>query len=154
MTRAREELTLTHARLREFRGQTLYAVPSMFLDELPAGGVERIDLGVSAAGTLPAMQAWRGGGAPAARQGWIDAGLTPRPAQKQGSEPGGEPTSDGGPGGNYVEGMLVRHETYGTGRVTEVSGYGALRKVKVRFASAGERTFLTEKAKLAMVRQG
>src|SRR5205807_9046163 len=40
MTRAMEELTLCHARLREFRGQTLYAVPSMFLDELPPEGVE------------------------------------------------------------------------------------------------------------------
>ena len=35
MTRAREELYLTHSRLREFRGQTLYAIPSMFLEELP-----------------------------------------------------------------------------------------------------------------------
>ena len=37
-------LHLCHARMREFRGQTLYAVPSMFLDELPAE-VERLDLG-------------------------------------------------------------------------------------------------------------
>jgi hypothetical protein len=35
--------------------------------------------------------------------------------------------------------MLVRHATCGTGRVAEVSGYGALRKVKVRLATAGER---------------
>ena len=40
MTRAKEELYLCHARLREFRGQTLYAVPSMFLDELPKEGVQ------------------------------------------------------------------------------------------------------------------
>jgi DNA helicase-2/ATP-dependent DNA helicase PcrA len=37
--------------------------------------------------------------------------------------------------------------------VTEVSGFGALRKVKIRFSSAGERTFLAEKAKLAIVRR-
>src|SRR5262249_1019390 len=36
MTRAMRELYLTHARLREFRGQAMYAVPSMFLEELPA----------------------------------------------------------------------------------------------------------------------
>jgi DNA helicase-2/ATP-dependent DNA helicase PcrA len=35
MTRAMEELYLSHSRLREFRGNTLYAVPSMFLEELP-----------------------------------------------------------------------------------------------------------------------
>src|SRR5262249_51194972 len=45
MTRAKEELCLCHARLREFRGQALYAVPSMFLDELPRDdGVESLDL--------------------------------------------------------------------------------------------------------------
>jgi ATP-dependent DNA helicase UvrD/PcrA len=54
----------------------------------------------------------------------------------------------------YVEGMLVRHETYGHGRVTEVSGFGVLRKVKVRFSSAGERTFMVEKAKLTIVSKG
>src|SRR5438067_12727020 len=42
MTRAKDELYLTHCRLREFRGQTLYAVPSMFLDELPADGVAEV----------------------------------------------------------------------------------------------------------------
>ena len=49
---------------------------------------------------------------------------------------------------------MVRHDNYGTGRVTEVTGYGAARKVKVRFSRAGERTFLAEKAKLAIVRKG
>jgi hypothetical protein len=33
----------------------------------------------------------------------------------------------------------------------EVSGFGAQRKVKVRFGSAGERTFLVSKAKLVIV---
>jgi DNA helicase-2/ATP-dependent DNA helicase PcrA len=49
--------------------------------------------------------------------------------------------------------MVVRHDNYGTGRVTHVTGYGALRKIKVRFSGAGERTFLAEKAKLAILRK-
>ena len=49
--------------------------------------------------------------------------------------------------------MLVRHDQYGPGRVTEVSGYGALRKVKVRFATAGERSFIADKAALEVVRK-
>jgi DNA helicase-2/ATP-dependent DNA helicase PcrA len=49
--------------------------------------------------------------------------------------------------------MLVRHLQYGQGRITEVSGYGAMRKIKVRFASHGEKTFIAEKAKLAVVIQ-
>ncbi len=66
MTRAKEELYLCHARMREFRGNTLYAVPSMFLDELPEEGVQAIDLsGGAAAGD---STQWRGGGE-AAQQG-------------------------------------------------------------------------------------
>jgi DNA helicase-2/ATP-dependent DNA helicase PcrA len=140
MTRAKEELYLGHARLREFRGQTQYAVPSMFLDELPADGIDAIDLSAGAAGSSRAINEWRGGGQDA-EAGWHDAGI--RTESSRGS-------STAGP--DYAAGMLVRHETYGQGRVTEVSGYGAMRKVKVRFASAGERTFLVAKAKLTIVR--
>src|SRR5438045_3322806 len=43
ITRAKEELYVSHARLREFRGQTLSTVPSRFLDELPADGVQTVD---------------------------------------------------------------------------------------------------------------
>jgi DNA helicase-2/ATP-dependent DNA helicase PcrA len=135
MTRAKEELNLSHARLREFRGQTLYAVPSMFLDELPEDAVENIDLSASAAGTSRALDAWRTGGR-AAEQGWADAGI--RPAHDRGE-------SSPGP---YPPGSLVRHDTYGVGRVLEVSGYGALRKIKIRFQSAGERSFILDKVKL------
>src|SRR5262249_15123338 len=35
MTRAKEELALSHARRREFRGRSFYAIESMFLNELP-----------------------------------------------------------------------------------------------------------------------
>src|SRR6202030_4322017 len=79
MTRAKEELYLCHARMREFRGSTLYAVPSMFLDELPKEGVETIDVSAGAGGTQAAMEFWRGGG-DAAAPGWTDAGVRPKPA--------------------------------------------------------------------------
>src|SRR5581483_1675501 len=112
MTRAKEELFLCHCRLREFRGQTLYAVPSMFLEELPQDGVEFHDL---AAKPGNAASAWRGGSADA-EAAWRDAGvsvpLTRGSALKE--APAKERT--------YVEGMLVRHEVYGMGSVTVVSG--------------------------------
>jgi DNA helicase-2/ATP-dependent DNA helicase PcrA len=146
MTRAKQELYLSHARLREFRGQTQYAVPSMFLDELPADGIEAVDLSASAGGSSRAMSEWRGGGA-AADQGWADAGIVPRSR----GEPGRGSVSSGRAGNDYAEGMVVRHEKYGQGRITDVSGYGAMRKVKVRFPNAGERTFLVDKAKLTIV---
>jgi DNA helicase-2/ATP-dependent DNA helicase PcrA len=144
MTRAKEELYLSHARLREFRGQTLSAIPSNFLDELPRDAIEEVDASAGR-GAARAADTWRRGGGPAAAEGWVDAGVAPR------NWSGTPKTRSDGPG--YVEGMLVRHDTYGMGRVTEVSGLGALRKVKVRFATQGERTFIADKAKLEIVRR-
>ncbi len=142
MTRAKEELYLTHCRLREFRGQTLYAVPSMFLEELPADGVEHVDLSASAGGTVRAMEAWRGAAA-GASAGWYDTGFTAVSP---------EPSRAAAPAG-YAVGVCVVHDVYGAGKITDVSGHGALRKLRVRFAS-GERTFIAEKAKLSIVQPG
>jgi DNA helicase-2/ATP-dependent DNA helicase PcrA len=49
--------------------------------------------------------------------------------------------------------MIVRHATYGQGRIVEVSGNGVLRKVKIRFTTAGERSFIADKVKLEIVRK-
>jgi DNA helicase-2/ATP-dependent DNA helicase PcrA len=139
MTRAKEELFLSHARLREFRGQTLYAVPSMFLSELPADAVEHEDL--SAASSAQAIPAWRGGPA-SADAGWMEAGIPLRAPRREQSGESGQA---------LAEGMLVRHDAYGVGRVTELRGYGAMRTVKIRFSSAGERSFRVDKARLTVV---
>jgi DNA helicase-2/ATP-dependent DNA helicase PcrA len=146
MTRAKEELHLCHARLREFRGSTLYAVPSMFLEELSEGAVKSVDLSASGQ-RMQAIEQWRGGGA-AAEQGWTDAGVRsiPPPIPPKAHE-GGDPRG-------YAVGMLVRHATYGTGRITELSGYGAMRKVKIRFQTAGERSFIADKVTLEIIRKG
>jgi DNA helicase II / ATP-dependent DNA helicase PcrA len=144
MTRAKEELYLCHARLREFRGSTLYAVPSTFLNELPSDGVEGIDLSASAAGTPRALDEWRSGPA-AATQAWTDAGVSAH------ARPEPAPAAVAGDG--YAAGMLVRHDAYGVGRITDVSGFGALRRVKIRFNTAGEKTFVADKVKLEVVRR-
>ena len=144
MTRAKEELYLCHARMREFRGQTIYAVPSMFIDELPQDAIQTTDLSSGMGG---AHEAWRGGGA-AAEQGWRDAGVRPRPQPIPTKHP------EGAGANKFVEGMLVRHATYGQGRIVEVSGNGVLRKVKIRFTTAGERSFIAEKVQLEVLRKG
>jgi DNA helicase II / ATP-dependent DNA helicase PcrA len=148
MTRAKEELYLCHARLREFRGNTLYAVPSMFLEELPADAVQALDLSLNAIRSQDATAIWRTGG-PAAQQGWNDAGVRPLPPPIAPKSP---PNS--GDSNRYREGMLVRHATYGAGRIVEVSGHGAMRKVKIRFQTAGERSFIADKVTLEIVRTG
>src|SRR5262249_36333156 len=72
MTRAKEELYLCHARVRDFRGPSVFAMGSAFLEELPADGVEHIDAGGAIGGQSPAMTEWRSGPR-AAEQGWADA---------------------------------------------------------------------------------
>jgi DNA helicase-2/ATP-dependent DNA helicase PcrA len=143
MTRAMEELYLCHSRLREFRGTTLYAVPSMFLEELPKS-VQLVDLSAGAAGTLQAIEHWRGGG-PAAARGWKDAGLRPRPVSVPTTTPSGADPR------RFSQGVLVKHAQYGMGRIVEVSGYGTMRKVKIRFRTAGERSFIADKVTLEIV---
>jgi len=143
MTRAKEELYLCLARMRDFRGNTMYTVPSMFLNELPEGAIQAVDL---SGGTHQAIEHWRDGGA-AAQQGWTDAGVRPKPAPIPPRVP------EGGGDRAFVVGMLVRHATYGNGRIVEVSGQGALRRVKIRFATSGERTFIADKVTLEIVRK-
>jgi DNA helicase-2/ATP-dependent DNA helicase PcrA len=144
MTRAKEELYLCHARLREFRGNTLYAVPSMFLDELPPHTIAQLDLSNSMA-SRAALDQWRSGGGPAAQQGWNEAGVKPIPLPV--------PSRRVVEGDGLTEGMLVRHASYGTGRITSISGYGAMRTVKIRFTTAGERSFRLDKVQLEIIRK-
>ncbi|MCI0641625.1 MAG: UvrD-helicase domain-containing protein [Gemmataceae bacterium] len=142
LTRAKEELNVTHVKLREFRGQINYTVPSMFLSELPHEGVAHEDLSESS-NRYRAADYWRKETSAASKE-WFDAGLDLATLKRQKERDGD------GPGKSYREGMTVEHEKYGRGKITEVSGHGALRKIKIRF-TGGERAFIAEKAKLTIV---
>ncbi len=148
ITRAKEECYLTHARLREFRGSALYAIPSGFLDELPKDATEHIDLSALASHGQ-AAEHWRGGGK-AAEAGWEDAGV--RPPSSGGTKPSPIPPAETADG--LAVGVLVHHPQFGPGRVTDVSGHGAMRRVKVRFAANGEKTLVVQHAKLTILRKG
>jgi ATP-dependent DNA helicase UvrD/PcrA len=142
ITRAMKELYLSHARMRDFRGQTLYAIPSMFLEELP-DEVVQVDLGAHG-GRSPAQDLWRGGPR-AATAAWAELGHAPLPP----AVPHTVTSNAGGDG--YEKGQIVQHDQYGIGTITEVGGYGALRKVKIRFAVGGEKTFIADKVRLKVV---
>ncbi len=135
MTRAMRELTLTYARLRDFRGQALYQVPSMFLDELP-DDTKREDVGRNFARS--AVDEWR------TRAGYSSGNTVPAPSDKPAA-----PVAVG----EYVEGAMVQHDEYGLGQITSISGYGALKRMKVRFALAGEKTFVAEKVRMKVVKR-
>ena len=143
MTRAKEELYLCRCHVREFRGMRNDALPSPFLAELPPE-VESIDLSVHG-GVHPAHSQWRGGSR-AAAEAWADTGFTPRSSPPA---PAGPPRTDAR---GFGVGVVVTHEEYGVGQITEVSGIGALRKVKVRFAKAGMKTFVADQAQLTVMK--
>jgi ATP-dependent DNA helicase UvrD/PcrA len=146
VTRAKEELYLSHAKIREYRGRSLYAMESMFLHELPEEGVDRVF--VEPARTVYDQAfARRQDEAERARPAWIDADALSN-ALRSGQSRTANQEDDAG---DYSLGMLVRHEEYGLGKITEVRGSGILRRVRVRFSTAGERTFVADKVKLAIL---
>lgn len=139
MTRAMKELNLTHARARQFRGVELYAIPSEFLRELPEEGVEHIEMSRHA-GRTPAHDTWRGGSA-AVESSWKETGI-PVTGPIVGS------ATSATVAGEYIVGQIVQHDSYGVGQITDLAGFGSLRKVKIRFALHGEKTFVADKVKL------
>ena len=148
MTRAMKELYLCYARMREFRGQNNYCIPSNFLQELPRDVVFH-DPAMSRNYARTAADEWRAKVGPAAKD-WADTGARPFiPAKKPMASL--KPTIPDAPETGLAVGVLVQHEEYGLGQVADVNGFGALRKVKVRFPGHGEKTFLAEKARLKIV---
>lgn len=147
VTRAKEELYLSHAKVREYRGRSLYAMESMFLNELPEEGIERVDVAPARTAFDQAFGRRPSEPGRTARPAWIDADALSNAMRTA----KGRPASDEDQAGEYSLGMLVRHEEYGLGKITEVRGSGFLRRVRVRFGAAGERTFVADKAKLAIL---
>jgi len=93
LTRARNELFLTHSRMRFRTGMPGPQSPSRFLTEIPGD----LLLGESFAEALP------------------------------------EQSFEEGAGGKYGVSDIVRHETFGQGKVMKVLGAGANQRVVVRF---------------------
>ena len=147
MTRAMKELYLCHARLREFRGNLNYAIPSSFLNELPRDVVYS-DSSMSRNPARTAADEWRAKVGPAAKD-WADTGARPFLPPKRPSEY--KPTIPDAPETGLAVGVLVQHEEFGLGSVTDVSGYGALRRVKIRFPGHAEKTFVVDKVRLKIV---
>ena len=121
ITRAKESLTLTHARLRSSWGEREYRMPSRFLSEIPDE---------YKSGTVPSTLAGATG-----RGGWGVA-LSGR-RDSQGSASGGT---------RYRAGERVRHAKFGEGEVVE-AGAG---RIVIRFGTE-ERTFVPEIAPLSKV---
>ena len=169
ITRAREELRLSMATYREFRGQRRRTVPSQFTMELPRGEMEIV---APASGVYTEMElgeaddsgAWDAGGdvdfnpdefstsadeGPAARAEaapMVAAPLVTAAELHRGARPEGPAVSPE----VFHQGMIVRHPKYGLGKIVALSGRGIKRSATVAFASAaGEKKFMLVHSQLS-----
>jgi DNA helicase-2/ATP-dependent DNA helicase PcrA len=165
MTRAEEELHLSWARYREFRGQRKMTIPSQFLLELPVDEFESEIIGTSAF-PFPdehadefhvhdepwQEQAWqRDDAAPVdsgTAAGALNVHLTTA-AELAGDAQSGPVISPEA----FSQGMLVRHPEYGLGTIIALSGSGMLRTATVRFpGESGPKKFVLRQSRLQPVR--
>jgi ATP-dependent DNA helicase UvrD/PcrA len=172
ITRAREELNLSMATIREFRGRRRRTVPSQFLMELPRGEMQLV--GASGA----AGRDWNARGEDDSLDvpfdvfddellPWEVDPRQPRPASTSPEGAAAKPAaiaplataaelerslSDDAPRVSpeaFHQGMVVRHPEYGLGKIVALSGSGANRRASVAFASgAGEKNFVLAKSHL------
>ena len=136
ITRAENKLYLTHARHRRRAGEVMYGRLSPFVDAIPAHLVEKVATAVaSESGGYPGRRAVRPGPGRSIDLGTgdddlaLDAGLNqdlPR----------------------FVKGEAVVHDTFGSGTVGEVAGFGRDLKVTVHFDTVGTKRLLIRYAGL------
>ena len=136
ITRAENKLYLTHARRRRRAGEVMYGRLSPFVDAIPAHLVERVATTVvGESDGYPGRRAVR----PRAG-GSIDLGMR-------------EDDLDFDAGINqdlprFVKGEAVLHDTFGSGTVGEVAGFGRDLKVTVHFDTVGTKRLLVRYAGL------
>jgi DNA helicase-2/ATP-dependent DNA helicase PcrA len=160
ITRARDELQLSYAVHRDFRGQRRRTVPSPFLLEMPRSEMELIEVGGGAlygewddefahdphadefefgANVVDADAAHVDEPPSPPPASWGNAGRLTTAAKLAGSTPvqpsGVSPDA-------FVQGMTVMHPEHGPGKIVALSGSGRNRRATVQFATAGQRRFV------------
>ena len=148
ITRAEEELQISMAAHRDFRGQRKMTVPSRFLMELPRSEMEVHDMDAAA-------PQW----AAPARPPVTPASTAPRVASgvqlTTAAEMAGQTAAPTASPEDFHQGMLVRHPAHGLGRVIALSGSGKARKATVQFvAGAAQKKFVLASSPLKPVKNG
>ncbi len=173
ITRAREELHLSLATRREFRGQRRFTVPSQFLMELPRGEMDVIGVtapappwehgeafeeaeaevpwdGASAADTwdVDQLESFEADAPAPAADAVSPVKLAPLTTAAELQRTNQTKPAQVSPE-LFVLGMVVRHPEYGLGKVLALSGNGIRRTATVAFASgAGEKKFMLARSDL------
>jgi len=143
ITRAEEELQISLAQNRDYRGRRGATVPSSFLMELPRDRMELLGFDYGAAPVAIEPEPWR------------DTPVAPPKAPNglaltTAAELAGQGHSAPVPPDAFHQDMLVRHPRYGLGRIVALSGSGDERKATVDFSSSavGRKKFVLKSSKL------
>ena len=146
ITRARQRLYLSLAMTRSQFGDTSVAMPSRYLQEIPADLIDwRQSPGManSRGGTQPrALNARRDGRGPGQYGYSSDPSLPPAPRPKtEWPNAIGAQVRDNGDL-ELAAGDRIRHTNFGEGRVSQVTGEGTKRVAHVQFDTAGAKKLL------------
>jgi DNA helicase-2/ATP-dependent DNA helicase PcrA len=133
VTRAQEALFLVNCESRMSFGRTEFARPSRFLEDLPKGMLEEIDVFGQAVRTERLSKYSRATWAPPKLEGTA------------------APFHGGGSDASFRGGERVKHPKFGLGTVVGVSGEGARAEVTVVFKEAGPKRLLFKYANLARI---
>lgn len=162
ITRAEEELQLSYAVHRDFRGQRRRTVPSPFLLELPRDEMELVepqndsfgyptdwdDFDEEITGSdestsfdeLDQREATTQEDESTTQPSWkVAASQVTTAAQLAGKETKQVAKADPNV---FKQGMTVKHPEYGPGKIVALSGAGENRRATVRFVTAGEKRFV------------
>ena len=136
ITRAENKLFLTHARRRRRAGEVMYGRLSPFVDEIPSSLVEKV-----------ATAAMNDGGGYGGNRA-----VRPDASRSIDLEVGDDDSAfDAGMNQDlprFVKGEAVVHDTFGSGTVGEVAGFGRDLKVTVHFDTVGTKRLLVRYAGL------
>jgi len=148
ITRAQEELQISLAQDRDYRGRRGMTVPSSFLLELPRERMEVRGFDFGAVRMVGEEEPLR---EPVALPPPVATGLGLTTA----AELAGQTSSAIVSPDVFHQDMLVRHPKYGLGRIVALSGAGDQRKATVDFSSpaVGRRKFVLKSSRLRPVRR-
>jgi len=151
VTRARRQLYLSRVRRRRLSGQELPGMPSRFLRDLPAEGIEQIVTSrppeytdYSSEGRGP----WGGRWSRGEPEYPLNRPVPKRPvaaapgARRKPGELTVEYDGDAAPGPGLQVGSKLRHPSFGLGEVRAWQGQGAELKVTIKFPGVGVKTIL------------
>jgi len=150
MTRAREKLYLSYARTRFRFGDRSYTTRSRFLDEIGAEYLEhRRSRGRSLA---EGRRMPEGRLAPPGAGGELYAGSLPRSVRMRKTPAARPPRSEESDwsSGSLRVGMIIYHESFGRGRIIQLSGEGDLARAAVAFDEGGKKLLLLKYARLRL----